>query len=217
MLARFRSRKPSHSTVAAYAALFIALSGTAYAAVSIGPGQIKNDAVRSRHIDNGAVGNADLGAKSVATGEVRNGTLLRRDFRSGQLPPAMPPLEVVQLVKEPSGVSNCPASSGEFCAFDFGGVPVAWTNYGDGYTPAGFYKDRSGIVHLQGSVKGPEVADLFVLPQGYRPSEARWFLVWNGSSASHAGGLAIRPDGTVDPQLPDNSSYLSLDGIQFRP
>ena len=60
-------------------ALFVALGGTSYAALSknsIGAKQIKKDAVRASEIKSRAVG----------TSEVRNGALLTEDFQAGQLP-----------------------------------------------------------------------------------------------------------------------------------
>jgi hypothetical protein len=73
-----------------YLALFVALGGTTYAAATIGAGDIKNDAVRSRHVKNGEVKNADLAANAVRTGKVLNGSLLKQDFKSGQLSPTGP-------------------------------------------------------------------------------------------------------------------------------
>lgn len=203
-----------------YVALFVALSGTAYAAATIGPAQIKNDAVRSRHVKDGEVKNADLGANSVATGKVLNGTLLKQDFKAGQIPPAVPPTEPVRLVRQSSNL-NClePPRTQEFCRNGDRG----WTNYEDGYQPAGFYKDRSGIVHLEGSVvslghDGSDPLPVFVLPPGYRPTGgARAFGVFNSTAQTKLGGLKITSDGSVLPENPHNADYLTLDGIQFRP
>lgn len=54
------ARRPGHSTVVAYVALFVALAGGAYAATKIGSGDIKRDAVRAKHIKDGQVGEAEL-------------------------------------------------------------------------------------------------------------------------------------------------------------
>ncbi len=75
-----RSRRPTHSTVVAYLALFVALGGTGYAAVnlpknSVGAAQIKTGAVTSKEIRNSAVRSRD----------VRNGALLGRDTRADAL------------------------------------------------------------------------------------------------------------------------------------
>ena len=61
--AAIRSRFVEHvrSNAIAWLALVLALGGTgAYAAATIGPGDIKPDAVRSKHIKDGVVGKRDL-------------------------------------------------------------------------------------------------------------------------------------------------------------
>jgi hypothetical protein len=76
-----RLRPRSVFDVMAGIAFFIAIAGGgAYAAGTIGASDIKTDAVRSRHIKDGAVQNADLAARSVGTGKVINGSLLARDL-----------------------------------------------------------------------------------------------------------------------------------------
>ena len=63
---RFRPRL-SYANVVATLALFVALGGTTYAAATIGASDIKQDAVRSRHIKNGAVKAADVDPGLVAS------------------------------------------------------------------------------------------------------------------------------------------------------
>lgn len=65
-----------YANVTATLALVVALGGTAYAA----------NTVRSSDIKNGEVKRVDLANDAVTSGKVRNGTLLRKDFRSGQVP-----------------------------------------------------------------------------------------------------------------------------------
>lgn len=60
---------PRHSTVAAYAALFVALGGASYAAVNL-----PKDSVRAKQIDKNA----------VRTAEVKNGSLLCADFNPSE-------------------------------------------------------------------------------------------------------------------------------------
>jgi len=85
MLTRLRSRRPSHTTVVAYLALFVAVGDTTYAAATIGPNAIKNDAIRSRHILNGAVGSADLANNSVGPAKVIDGSLKPQDLSAAAL------------------------------------------------------------------------------------------------------------------------------------
>ena len=68
-----------------YLALFVALGGSAYAAATIGPSNIQNDAVRSRHIKNGEVKNPDLAANSVGSGKVIDNSLTGADIKESTL------------------------------------------------------------------------------------------------------------------------------------
>lgn len=71
MFSRIRGRRPSHTTVAAYMALFIALGGTSYAAV-----KLPKNSVGANQIKIGGVGSS----------EVRNRSLRAIDFRASDLP-----------------------------------------------------------------------------------------------------------------------------------
>ena len=62
-------------------ALFIALGGTAYAAVAL-----EKNSVRSRHIAPGQVKRSDIGRNAVRSGKVANGSLHGVDFAAGELP-----------------------------------------------------------------------------------------------------------------------------------
>jgi hypothetical protein len=71
----------SFANAVSLVALFVALGGTTYAAVTlpkntVGPKQIKKDAVRA----------SEVKARAIGTAEVRDGALLAEDFRPGQLP-----------------------------------------------------------------------------------------------------------------------------------
>ena len=82
-----RIRPRSAYDVLALVAFFISVAGGgAYAAATIGAGDIKNNAVHSNHIKDGEVKSADLAPGSVGSGKVIDGTLLLRDFKAGQLP-----------------------------------------------------------------------------------------------------------------------------------
>lgn len=69
-------RNGRYANVAATIALVVALGGTgAYAANTIGSGDIRNGQVKAR----------DLATNAVTSGKVRNGSLLAKDFKSGAL------------------------------------------------------------------------------------------------------------------------------------
>lgn len=65
-----------YANVTATMALVVALGGSAYAA----------NTIRSSDIKNGEVKRVDLANNAVTSGKVKNGTLLSKDFKSGQLP-----------------------------------------------------------------------------------------------------------------------------------
>ena len=71
----------SVSNVIPVVALFVALGGTAYAAVVL-----PKNSVKAREIAGNAVGASEIKASAVRTGEVKNGSLLSSDFAAGQLP-----------------------------------------------------------------------------------------------------------------------------------
>ena len=73
-------RHLSYANVAASLALFLALGGTSYAAIRIS----------SRNIRNAAVTRDKIAGNAVTSTKVRNGTLLSKDFKAGQLPSGPP-------------------------------------------------------------------------------------------------------------------------------
>jgi hypothetical protein len=66
-----KRRLPSHGTVVAYVALFIALGGvSAYAAATIGSDDIKRDAIRSKHVKGDALKGGDVRESTLTPGGV---------------------------------------------------------------------------------------------------------------------------------------------------
>ncbi len=71
-----RLSRPSHTTVVAYLALFVAIAGgTAVAAKKIGPDQLKKNAVTTKKIANGAVTTGKLANDAVTGGKLANGAV----------------------------------------------------------------------------------------------------------------------------------------------
>jgi hypothetical protein len=69
-------RRPGHATVVAYAALFVALGGTAWAALHIGSKQVVNNSLRSSDLRNGkAVGGKDVIPNSLGRRQVDEASL----------------------------------------------------------------------------------------------------------------------------------------------
>lgn len=77
-----RLRRPTHATLVAYLALFVALGGSSYAAIRVGSKQIRNNSVRS----------ADLRNNDIRGRDIRNNTLGGADIserRLGTVPRAI--------------------------------------------------------------------------------------------------------------------------------
>jgi len=70
-----RLQRPSHATVIAYLALFIALSGTAIAAKKIGSDGLRKAAVTSKKIADAAVTTPKLANDAVTGGKLDNGSV----------------------------------------------------------------------------------------------------------------------------------------------
>ncbi|MCK9249249.1 MAG: collagen-like protein [Solirubrobacteraceae bacterium] len=86
-----RRRRIGSAHVMAGVAMFVALGGTSYAAVSlpknsVGSAQIKNRSVQSVDLKNKAVTNAKVAGNAITSTKVKDGSLLAKDFKSGELP-----------------------------------------------------------------------------------------------------------------------------------
>lgn len=82
---RRRPRHSRHAIVVSYLALLVALSGTAWAAATIGPNDIKKNAVRSKHIKKSNVKKRDLHADSVGSGKVIDNSITGTDVSDESL------------------------------------------------------------------------------------------------------------------------------------
>lgn len=90
-----------------------------------------------------------------------------------------------------------------------------WTNYGSGYSTAGYYKDVFGVVHLRGLIKNGTLSNAaFNLPAEYRPLQV---VLLGTISDNHIGRVVISTAGSVIPQSPSTNAYVALDGLSFRP
>jgi len=84
VLSKLRSYRPRHATVVAYLALFVALGGSSYAAITVTGKNVKNSSLTGKDIKNNSLTGSDV--KSIKTGDVTDRSLLAKDFKAGQLP-----------------------------------------------------------------------------------------------------------------------------------
>jgi len=77
---RDRIRRPSHATLVAYFALFVALGGTGYAAITL-----PKNSVGAKQLRTGAVTSTDIRNNNIRSRDIRNNTILGRDIRPDAL------------------------------------------------------------------------------------------------------------------------------------
>jgi hypothetical protein len=222
-----------------FLALFVALGGTSYAAVTL-PAN--------------SVGSRQLRSQAVTLDKLRVSTrkaLAGRDGAPGRVGP--PGSQGLVGPAGPQGAAGPAGSQGATGApgrdaspADFAGEPTTlvapaaavplqcsipatfctgsasgwtWRNAGNGLQPVGFWKDRGGVVHLEGTAElyggasGGQGA-AFILPAGYRPAATRRFTVIAESNSPRP--VDITSDGRVTPNL-GGAGTAPLDSISFRP
>jgi hypothetical protein len=203
------------SNVVGYIALFVALSGVAWAGTALGPNsvgspQLKPLAVKNSDLGNGAVTNAKLSPHAVTGGKVAIGSLTTAALANGAVTPAK---LSVGATFQSAGLSDTPFGS---CASTVG---AKWFNLSANVNNrAEYYRDPLGIVHLRGAVIRCNSAGttIFTLPAGFRPgSLEHQTAAGNGTYAQDE--VQVQPDGAVTaPSTPGDNSYVSLDGVTFR-
>jgi hypothetical protein len=101
-------------------ALFVALGGTSYAVAtgSIDSREIKNSTIRGKDVKNNSLKGADV--TGLGSGDIRDSSLLARDFRPGQLPagpqglPGQDATKIFAYIRDPGNVDppDVPYGSG---------------------------------------------------------------------------------------------------------
>lgn len=168
--------------------------------------------IRSADIVDGQVKRVDLADDAVNGAKVQNGTI-----RTNDLAPS-PWVYVSRALPYPDA---CGAGGlATFCGATMNDFPV-WGNYGEGWQPARFRTDVTGVVELEGVIAGQPGA-AFVLPPAYRPQHGHAFAASCASKdpdTEHtAGRMSVYPDGRVVWEGADGcagSNYVSLSGIRF--
>lgn len=113
--------RPSPATVIALIALLVALGGTSMAAAKFALGP---HTVGTAQLKNNAVTNAKIAPNAVTTSKVRDHSLLRVDFASGQIPPGPPGPPGSQGARGPTGAAGTSAT-GQWALVSGGGGVIA--------------------------------------------------------------------------------------------
>jgi len=90
----------------------------------------------------------------------------------------------------------------------------SWVQYGLGFASAEYYRDTSGIVHLQGAVKNGTInTTVFTLPIGYRPATNVICPGWNNSAFCV---ITVTNNGSVIQGLGISTAHLGFNSVSFR-
>src|SRR5262245_59274830 len=201
-----RRLRPSPAMVVACIALTVALGGTSYAAIklpknSVGPRQLKTNAVTSPKVKNNAMTGADVNEGTLgtvpsatnATNATNANTLDNIDSTGFVRPGSAEPWHEVGAPGEPAFRNS-------------------WVNSGSGVTTAAFYKDPLDVVHLKGIVDSGS-GIIFTLPPGYRPSVTGCWSTWrNGGNAY----VCFFANGNIAQSGGPTQGFMLLDGLTFR-
>jgi hypothetical protein len=219
------SWRPTPSMAVALLALVIAMSGAAYAAL-----KAPKNSVVSKSIRNGQVKRPDLGAGAVNGAKIADGSVAGKDIQdgsvgAGDLAPGAVAAEGPRAVAANPLTLSDPCDSGQtavFCGY-FNGEPDDgnWQNVGGGLAPVRFYRDVSGIVHLEGEATVTSYqtgSRAFILPAGYRPAATHlfgthcWDIGFDGECL-----LKVEPDGDVwlDPNQDSSRNVYPRNGMSF--
>jgi hypothetical protein len=222
---RLKSRL-TYANVVATLALFIALGGASYAAVklpknSVGTKQVKNNAVTGAKIANGAVTNSKIADGAVSGPQIKLSSLgpVPNAVHSQDANTAGNATNATNAVNaghaDTASVAGSIAPPEAFRAVGEPGQPLfapAWKNTGVETAPIAFYKDREGVVHLQGTGSGDGSEErVFIVPSGYAPTAQLYF-----PTISASGGFSVIRVTPLGEVISTDKSRAHLDGISWR-
>lgn len=244
MFQRLRS-KLTYANVVSTLCLFLVLGGGAAFAAnqlaknSVGTKQPKKNAVTGEKVKDASLTGADIKVSTLGT--VPNADNASKASNTDKLGGA----DANAFVKgaDPVGGSEIggtyaaptlrPSEPWRFVGtpgnpeFETCGTPYKWQPTETGTANPAFYRDRLGIVHLQGSVKCTGVpttnAGVFELPPGYRTAQGSGILnftsYWQGAAKAPAFVAIDSTQHKVYISAPSpltSGGQIAFDGVSFR-
>ena len=220
-----------HTTAVAYLALFAALGGSAYAAVTVTGSNIKDGTVTGKDVRNRTIAGSDVKRDSLAGAQIDESSL-------GQVPTAASAgsarsAQSAHTAENAHNLGGRPAGdyarNGAEAVHVIGAsgeIPfnVGWGSGGDPTEEVpGYWKDSGGTVHLRGAAgrSSGTAMTMFTLPPGHRPNRQQWFITYGAAQTQayvsvDADGDIVWQDGTDASGYVDNSDYVGLGNITFR-
>jgi hypothetical protein len=235
------------SNIVGYIALFFAMTGTALA--------LGTNTVKSKHIVDGQVKSADVqdnGLTGVDIDETSLGSVpFAAEANTANSALTAGDADTLDGMNSTDflGATEKAANADKLDDKDSGDFALAgsenWSalglanqsdcdfvNFGGGHNPAGYFRDRAGVVHLRGMVRardgalgscGESASNFTInfgqnLPPGYRPANIEMQTI---SANNKPGLIKAYPDGHIElvsnyPTWTDAKVWFSLDGISFR-
>jgi hypothetical protein len=222
-MGKLRIGRPSPAMVVAVLALLMASIGTGIAAF-----QLPRNSVGAKHIKKNAVKTKQIAKNAVTSAKVKKRTLTGADIdlnRLGVVPDAahaaiadvareITPPEPLHVVGTPGQPPFAPGAG------NIGLLPKS----GIALPPVSFYRDREGIVRLEGAAKPGANGIVFSLPPGFRPAAGtvQVFDIEIGPSEEPIKGIVIFGSNMRDQLGNDLSGAVTslgttlLTGISFR-
>lgn len=226
---RMLKTRPSPALVISLIALFVSLGGAGYAAVSVTGKDVKDGSLTGKDVKNSSLSGSDVKDGRLTGKDIKNGSIAGADLGADSLTGNQileAQLGKVQTASKADNADNLDGKdSAEFASSNVEpyhevgatGEPAfqgAWVNENpSNETTAAFYRDPFEVVRLKGIV-ATGTGNIFVLPEGYRPTKSNCIATNRNSAAAYicvdaASGQVFQGGGSA-------TGGLLLDGITFR-